>query len=337
MKQHEDNRIYWIDAMRSFACLCVITLHAYVPGGEHGARIVGAINYFVVAGFILFFMISGSLVLNEPKKLFPFMKQRFLRIAVPMVIWTIITLLIGCFTGKMGWSDLPQAILLIPFKPQFGTYWFIYVLFGIYLVTPILSLWLNHCTRNELRVILMLGAIALAIPYLTFIDSDFSNIVSLSNGWLYYFNGYLWLAVMGYYLRRYVNIPRFKWWHYALIVLIIALPVCHFLLKMPPRLLQDNLAINIVLLSCAYFIIIKHIKLGNRMKRIVCNFAKHSFGIYLIHKQLMNFVILPLMPQSFSLHYIIMYIAVVTTVIVVCYTIVHLLSKLPYSKYFIGL
>ena len=223
MKQPDDKRLYWIDAARSIACLCVLTLHAYVPGGTSGARLVGGINYFVVAGFVMFFMISGSLVLYEPKKFFPFMKQRLLRIAVPMVFWTIITLLIGCFTGMMGWRDLPNAILLIPFEPQFGTYWFIYALFGIYLVTPILSLWLNHCSRNELRVILVLGAIALATPYLKWIDSDTLKIVSLSQGWLYYFNGYLWLALMGFYVRKYVDIPKFKWWHYALLLLITSI------------------------------------------------------------------------------------------------------------------
>ena len=141
MKQPiDENRLYWIDAIRSFACLCVLTIHAYVPGGTHGARIVGGINYFAVAGAsILFFMISGALVLYKPKKFFPFMKQRLLRIALPMIIWTIITLVIGCFTGAMNWHDLPNAIVLIPFAPQYGTYWFIYVVFGIYFVTPILS------------------------------------------------------------------------------------------------------------------------------------------------------------------------------------------------------
>lgn len=337
MKQPDDNRIYWIDAVRSIACLCVLTVHAYVPGGTNGARLVGGINYFAVAGFIMFFMISGALTLYEPKKFFPFIKQRLLRIAVPMVIWTIITLVIGCCTGMMPWKELPGKIALIPFAPQFGTYWFIYVLFGIYLVTPILSLWLNKCSRNELRAILAIGALALAVPYLNLLDEGIAPVVSISKGWLYYFNGYLWLAVMGYYLRRYVNITQLQWWHVALALLLVIWPVSHFLFKVPPRLLHDNLAINVVLLSCAYFIIIKHIKLGDRMKRIACNFAQHSFGIYLIHKQLMNFIILPLMPQSFSIHYIIMYIAVVTIVVVVCYTIVHLLSKLPYSKYFIGL
>ena len=76
MKQPDDNRIYWIDAVRSIACLCVLTVHAYVPGGTNGARLVGGINYFAVAGFIMFFMISDPL-LYEPKKFFPFMKQRY--------------------------------------------------------------------------------------------------------------------------------------------------------------------------------------------------------------------------------------------------------------------
>lgn len=339
MKQPiDENRLYWIDAIRSFACLCVLTIHAYVPGGTHGARIVAGINYFAVAGAsILFFMISGALVLYKPKKFFPFMKQRLLRIALPMIIWTIITLVIGCFTGAMNWRDLPNAIMLIPFEPQYGTYWFIYVVFGIYLVTPILSLWLQQCSRNELRVLLGLGAIALASPYLALIDRDFSDIVSMSHGWLYYFNGYLWLAVMGYYLRRYVNISSIKWWHIALIVVLVALPVSYFLFKIPPQLLQNRLAINVVLLCCVYFVIIKHLRLSERMKRIVYNFAQHSFGIYLIHKQLMNFVILPLMPETFNLHYVFVYIIVVALEVSICYTIVHLLSKLPYSKYFIGL
>lgn len=339
MKQPiDENRLYWIDAIRSFACLCVLTVHAYVPGGTNGARLVGGINYFAVAGAsVLFFMISGALVLYKPKPFFPFIKQRLLRIALPMAIWTIIALVIGCCTGMMPWKELPCKIALIPFAPQYGTFWFIYVVFGIYLVAPILSLWLNRCSRNELRAILAIGALALAIPYLKVIDEGIAPVVSLSKGWLYYFNGYLWLAVMGYYLRRYVNITRLQWWHVAIALLLVIWPVSHFLFKVPAVMFQDRLAINVVLLTCVYFIIIKHIKYNHRMKRIVYDFAQHTFGIYLVHKLLMSFVVLPLMPESFNLHYAIVYPLMISLEVVVCYTIVHLLSKLPYSKYFIGL
>ena len=80
---------------------------------------------------------------------------------------------------------------------------------------------------------------------------------------------------------------------------------------------QDRLAINVVLLTCVYFIIIKHIRLGNRMKLIVYNFAQHTFGIYLVHKLIMAFVVLPLMPESFEMHYAIVYPLMISLEVVV--------------------
>jgi surface polysaccharide O-acyltransferase-like enzyme len=111
----DNNRLYWIDAIRSFACLCVITVHAAVPGGTKGQYMIGPINYFTASGAsILFFMISGALVLYRPKPFVPFIKQRLLRIFLPMAVWSIVGLLIYCFEGKMLWSELPKKILLIP-------------------------------------------------------------------------------------------------------------------------------------------------------------------------------------------------------------------------------
>ena len=274
-------RCHWIDAARSLACLCVLVVHAYVPGGTRGAGLVGVINYFAVAGAsILFFMISGALVLYKPKPFFPFMKRRLLRIALPMVIWTVIALLLGCLTpygGGMTWHHLPQALALIPFAPQFGTFWFIYVVFGIYLLAPVVATWLQQCRRRELEALLAVGAVA------------------------------------------------------------VLLPLSYFAFKIPPRLFTNRLAINVVLLCCCYFVAIKHLKLGPRMQRLAYNFASHSFGIYLIHKLLMQFVVLPLAPEHFSTHYALVYPLVVAMLVVVCYSVVHLLSKLPGSKYFIGI
>lgn len=33
-------REYWIDAVRSFACLCVITTHAPIPNGSEGVHLL---------------------------------------------------------------------------------------------------------------------------------------------------------------------------------------------------------------------------------------------------------------------------------------------------------
>ncbi len=33
MENNDPSRLYWIDAIRSFACLCVLITHSVLPGG----------------------------------------------------------------------------------------------------------------------------------------------------------------------------------------------------------------------------------------------------------------------------------------------------------------
>ena len=161
------DREYWIDAVRSFACLCVITTHAPMPNGSDGQSFIPIFNYFSVAGAsILFFMISGALVLYKEKDVFPFLKKRISRIALPMFIWSVVCLSIDYLTGEMGGVDFFRRVCLIPFYPQVGTYWFIYVIFGIYLVTPILAMWLNRSNETHILFYIGLWAITLFLPYL---------------------------------------------------------------------------------------------------------------------------------------------------------------------------
>lgn len=95
------NREYWIDAVRSFACLCVITTHAPIPNGSNGQVFISPFNYYAMGGAsVLFFMISGALILYKEKDTFPFLKKRVTRIAFPMIIWSIICLLISFFYGR---------------------------------------------------------------------------------------------------------------------------------------------------------------------------------------------------------------------------------------------
>lgn len=335
----DNNRLYWIDAIRSFACLCVITVHAAVPGGTKGLYMLGPVNYFTASGAsILFFMISGALVLYKPRPFGPFIKQRLSRIVLPMVIWTLISLLLYCCRGLMLWNELPRKILLIPFYPQYGTYWFIYVIFGIYLLTPIVTLWLEKCKRKELEVILAIGAFALSIPYFTYLfGEDLRQSLDKTYGWLYYFGGFMWYALMGYYLRKHVNILYLKLYHYIIFVILLILPLLLYQTRIPHDIIQNRMSINMAMLCCAYFIFIKHLRLNDLMKRAVYNFAQHSFGIYLIHMQVMNLILEPLLIERYDIHYAVIIPVTVILNALISYCIVHFISKLPYSKYIVGL
>ena len=336
MNKIDENRLYWIDAIRSFACLCVLLTHSVIPGGTRGNYIIAPIQYMAVAGAsVLFFMISGALVFSKPKPFVPFIKRRLAKIYLPMVIWTVVTLLIFCFTGGLKWSQLPNALMLIPFTQQFGTYWFIYVIFGIYLLTPMVATWLEKCSRTDVLILLIVSGVAMTVPYLRIVDKDFSKALYTETGSLYYFVGYLWICLMGYYIRRYVNISKFKWWHLLVLLLVLALPFALQWLGEPYALVKKRTTINVVLLCACYFIIIKHIKLSQRMKLAVYNFAQHSFGIYLVHMQIIKFILTPLV-NSLDLSYTVSIPLVFVSSVVISYIIVHLISKLPFSEYLIA-
>lgn len=333
-------REYWIDAVRSFACLCVITTHAPMPNGSDGSSFIALFNYFSMAGAsVLFFMISGALVLYKEKEMIPFLKKRLSRIALPMFIWSVVCMLIDFMTGELtcGWETLIYKICMIPFYPQVGTYWFIYVIFGIYLVTPILSIWLNQSKERDVRFYLFFWAITLFLPYLTLVDAHLHAVVDFQSGVLYYFYGFLGFAVLGFYLRRYVNLKGYHYKHLIFFIAFMFIP-CFFYLftKVPHNVIQDRMSFNVVAISICYFVIIKHLRLSSRLERIVYDFAQHSFGIYLVHILVMRKILWPLL-WEYNIHYAIQIPLIVFLTALLSYLLIHIISKFPYSKYIVGL
>ena len=332
------DREYWIDAVRSFACLCVIMTHAAMPNDSDGKSFIAFFNYFSVSGAsILFFMISGALVLYKEKDVFPFLKKRVSRIALPMIIWSVICLSIDYINGELCGKEFMRRVCLIPFYPQVGTYWFIYVIFGIYLVTPILAMWLNRSNERVILFYLGLWGITLFLPYLVCVDSKFNKIVGYSSGVLYYFYGFLGFAVLGFYLRRYINIEKIHFKHLAFLLIAIILPaILYFFTKIPHNVIQNRMSVNIVAMCVCYFVIIKHLPLSSKAKQFVYDFAQHSFGIYLVHILIMRKVLWPLL-WDYNIHYAIQVPLIVFLTALLSYLFVHIISKLPYSKYIVGL
>lgn len=329
----DKNRLYWIDAIRSFACLCVIGTHAPLPNNTTAPAFVSSFNYFSVAGAsILFFMISGALVLFKPNPVIPFLKKRLTRIVFPMVFWTIVSLLIEVIKNKQTWTEFFIRVIKIPLGPQVGTYWFIYVIFGIYLLTPILATWLEKCSKRDLQFYLSVWAITLLIPYFR----SFKVLADFEHGYLYYFYGYLWFAVMGYYIRRYVNISKFKLWHIMVFISLIILPGVLYCTPMPHSMIQNRMSLNVTALCVCYFVILKHLNYNDRMKRLCYIFAQHSFGIYLIHIIVMRSFLWPLLIQL-DLNRALQVPLTVLLTALLSYLVIKLMSYLPYSKYIVGI
>ncbi len=333
----EKEREYWIDAVRSFACLCVITTHSPIPDGTSGLYVLPFSNYYAMSGgSILFFMISGALVLYKEKPIAPFLKRRFSRILLPTLIWTIVSMVVAYSLNPYEKWEFFHNIVSIPYSP-YNTYWFIYVVLGIYLIAHPLQVWLARCSEREVRFYLLLWAATLLVPYLQLIDARFAALLRVDGGYLYYTYGYLGYALLGYYLRRYVSIDEISWKHIAIFSVVVILPWCLYLVRtIPHDVIQSRLTINAALLAMCYFVAIKRIRFSERWKKVCYNFANHSFGIYLVHVLIMRKLLWPLI-EPLNLHYAVQIPLVVVLTATLSYFVVHLMSKLPYSRYVVGL
>lgn len=335
-------RDYKIDVMRVFACIMVLFCHSpqhYT--GQPGKVLVGIDNYFGMAwGPILFFMISGACVLWSEREAIPFLKKRFSRILIPTIIWSLVYIFVECFWWKTAPEDSwKQKIPAMIFAPQYGLMWFMYMLISIYLATPILSRWLNHCSRAEVRFYLLLWGVTLFIPFLNLVGVN-ASFLQHSNGYLYYFSGFLWTAVAGYYCRRYVHIERVKIWHVALSVLVLLTPAMVFYIKSKTGQLMDmSLGILSMTTTVFAFVVMYNLEMPSFItsslgQKLVLKISELSFGIYLIH---MIFLFpFRLWIAQFNLHYAIQ---MPLTVIVVgfCSFLASLgISKFPIGKYIIG-
>lgn len=328
-----EDREYWIDAIRSFACLCVITTHAPIPNCGSGEGLISIFNYYSVGGAsILFFMISGALIFNKPQNMFPFIKTRFMRVFFPMVFWTVVYLAIELIRGKISFVELIKSILLIPFYPQQGTFWFIYVIFGIYLLTPMVSTWLNKCKKSDLEFFMAFWCFTLFLPYLEYFLPDLSKITIIT-GILYYFSGYIGFAILGVYLRRYMTFSFSSLLSLFICIVIVSFPwFLYYFTDIPHSIIQNRMSINHVFLATLYFLMIKAIRFSPRMKLLFYDFAQHTFGIYLVHIIVMKRLLWPLL-TPLNIHYIIQIPLITILTAIISYLIVHIFSKLPFSKY----
>lgn len=298
--------------------------------------IVPVYNFLAVGGAsILFFMISGALVFYKQQEFSRFIKKRLSRIFLPMVVWTIVSLCVDCMEGKASWSEMGAKILMIPFQPQVGTYWFIYVIFGIYMLTPIVSTWLAHTCKKEVLSVLLVWGCTLLLPFVR--SKKFDGMLSFSGGYLYYFYGYLGFALSGYYLRRYVSVERLNWKLKVIpFVLVASVFAIYPTNLIPHSVLQDRMALHTAVMAICYFLFIKSRTFSKRMKHFVFVFAQHSFGIYLVHILVMRSVLWPLF-EPLSVNHIIAIPLITFLTALLSFFIVWGIGKIvPFSKYIVG-
>lgn len=321
----------WLDVARCLGCLSVLVIHC-PSAASNGGLARAAIEYYAVAcASVLFFMISGALVFYRPvEHARPWLKHRLGRVVIPMLVWTLVTLLVNLVAGRLLPDDFVHRLLMIPFQAQEGAFWFIYVVVGIYLAAPILAAWLARCKKRDLQLYLAIWFVSLFVPMLAYFVPEAARVTDGHYGYLYHFYGYLGLAVAGYYVRRYGMFNKSPWTLAALALVLVMLPVALRATSLPTRLWSPRLSPGVVALTIVVFASIKRIPTG-RITSWATRLAVFTFGVYLTHKLVIMWILRPLLGK-FHLPYSIELPLMVALTALIAGGITALLKRLPHNR-----
>ncbi len=196
------------DLIRTLAIFLVILLHSsnevLQSSSVPAAYWWTAVGYKSVALVCvpLFVMLSGALLLqpaklNEPIKVF--LKKRLGRLGLAFAFWSAVYLAWGFFLTKtpVTLATVGNGILYDLLSGAYYQFWFIYLIVGLYLITPILRVIIAHASDKILRYFLVLWFVGVTIvPILQLASGIKINIdLFVLGGWIGYF-------VLGTYLQR---------------------------------------------------------------------------------------------------------------------------------------
>ncbi len=213
------------DVLRVLACLMVIVVHARGPYTYHadGTLDFWAAFYLVLvrAGVPLFVMLSGALLLPLRQPTGLFLRRRFLRVALPFVLWSAVFAFLplpldlragyapvyDCTPalGETG-AGILYGLLSIPFTFTGKTcpYWFLFIIMGLYLLMPIISPWLRQVSLRQLGFFLGLWGLTLLYPFLSYAGfSELHGVCAWNRiGAGYYLTGYIGYLLLACFLLR---------------------------------------------------------------------------------------------------------------------------------------
>jgi len=335
--------IQYINNLRAMACFLVILTHSAMPATDLSFGL-----YMVFFSLIsspsseLFVMISSSLLAPTKLDMVSFYKKRFSKLLGPFIFWSVIILIFNFYQNLFSFTEMLNRIILIPFVPATGVYWFVYTICGLYLLIPIISPWLDKSTKKELMIVLCIWGLTLFLPYLNLI---FNKEIYDINGNYYfilvYFGGFIGYLFLGVYLRKYPLIfsNKFKPLVFITLLLLVGIaPVLYSYIinREILEITRDNLSITSVSFVIAIFSFFQNFKMPSFIEYFFNIVAKYSFGIYLIHILVIRDFVWLFLENNRMSHPLIETPVIAITSLFICLIIVKIISTFPKSKYIIG-
>ena len=266
-----------IDILRIFAFVFIVMLHTL--NRQYGLT-VWMSGYAVISiGVNLFIMISGYLLLDRTETVKEFFRKRFFSILPLFIIFNIIYI----YFYNHSFITIKKIS-----APHF---WYIYMILGLYLLTPWLRKVLQYAEKETFYVVILWFLCNVLNPYMQFFrfpKIPFSH---------FPITGFIGYYILGYYLKKY----RYKL-EKILFICVIGVYIAGFLISVLStkyvlvttgnRISDffDKNSLGTFFMSVSFFIFWIKFNFKNRNK-VIRMISDSTYFAYLIHIIILHYVI----------------------------------------------
>ena len=343
-------KIYWISNLRVFATLIVILLHtagnAIVPFGKLSidywwiCQIIATFGRFAVPVFVI---LSGYLLLDRYDNLEDFLRKRLVRIFIPFLIWLFIYMIHGTFWGikseRVVWLSSDWLVRILTNNASgSGHLWFVYMLLGLYLFTPILSRWLKDAPKIEIEFFLGMWLVA-NVGFLLL--EKFYGVKPFFD--FRYFTGFVGYFVWGAYFKKYpiVISTQNKISSFSLFILgwlgtVLVSGYCTIHTGKYDSFLGYDSPF-VVMMSVGIVIFFQQLLNQPFAEKIITEIDISSYGIFLMH-----WLVMKILSRQFHVNYALYHNPIYgillhfTLIMVISIIVIGIIRRLPKGHYITG-
>ncbi len=337
------------DIMRIVAILAVVMIHVAAElviafSKETTNFIVGNILDSISRfGVPLFVMISGALMLNEKKEItIPTALKNAGRLLILLVIWSLVyTVLFEIILPKSqaSYFVLDKANFWNSFIYGYFHLWYLYMLIGLYLITPILKRFVNKANADVVGYFILLSLVFQFIVPLINLWIPADSVFDIGKFTDMFFMGFVSKYTTYYLLGWYItNIEISKKNRVIIYVLGVAgllttILGTQIMITDSNRVYDvfySNFAANVLLYSVAVFTFIYYCfkdKEITKGRGLIVTLSKLTFGVYVIHAAVIRFF-----AEKFGLDSVGLILVAWVVATVVSFLITFVLSKIPFVK-----
>jgi surface polysaccharide O-acyltransferase-like enzyme len=267
------NRMVWADVGRVLATYLIIVVHT-----SSSPQVLSML------GVPLFVMLSGSMLLSKSESYLEFWSKRLLRLLRPWVFWALVISVFDMLVNKTSFN-----IFLSYVRTNFVTSWFMPMIFGLYLLTPALRIFVKSAKIRDLWWLIILWYLTISV--LPFFRNTGAFPIFSDNGLVR-----LVVQFIGYYLLGYAITKQNLWEKKINFVMIIVGSLITVLMRDSKPFFLAYQAPGIILLACGFFGLLynfgdyfqKHIT--GRSGRFLAAISKTSLGVYFVHLQIIRLI-----------------------------------------------